>query len=196
MQDLSRFPAAADPQRRSTAPRPRSVALLLATLLLVAPMFVALGPSARAAELRTLQWPELIPAHLADVPIQPQAIEHSGATDLTQLSPWGDLPMSELLVPEVDGVRIRISGFIVPLNLTADDRVDEFLLVPYFGACVHVPPPPPNQVIHVRHARGLDAGRIYDPWTVTGTLQVGGSRNAMADSGYSLEASELVLYGG
>jgi hypothetical protein len=161
---------------------------------------LALGllPIAAAAEdTRTLRWPELIPGHLADAPVRPPSIEdHSGPVDLTQLSPWGDLPMSELVVPEVDGEQVRISGFVVPLHMTGDDRVDEFLLVPYFGACVHVPPPPPNQVIHVIHERGLDAARIYDPWTVVGTLRVRGTSNAMADAGYTLDARTLRLYEG
>lgn len=148
------------------------------------------------ADPRALRWPELIPESLAGVPVAPPSPDHSGATpDLTQLSPWGDLEMSALLVPELDGERVTISGFVVPLNLTRDNRVDEFLLVPYFGACVHVPPPPPNQVIFVTSEQGLDAERIYEAWTVTGTLRVEARRSAMADAGYSLAAAGIRLYG-
>lgn len=49
----------------------------------------------------------------------------------------------------LNGQRVRIAAFIVPLE---DDmqQADEFLLVPYFGACVHTPPPPPNQMVYVK----------------------------------------------
>jgi hypothetical protein len=170
-----------------SAPAHSSALFLLTLLALLA------GP-ATAEEVRTLRWPELIPGHLADAPVTPPTVDHSGPVDMTQLSPWGDLEMSALLVPELDGVEVRISGFVVPLNLTAGDRVDAFLLVPYFGACIHVPPPPPNQVIHVAAEPGLDAAHIYEPWTVTGILRVDPRESALAEAGYSLEASGIRLY--
>lgn len=162
-------------------------------LLLV---LLAGSTAAAAADTRALRWPELIPESLAGAPVAPPSVDHSGsAPDLTQLSPWGDLEMSALLVPELEGEHVTISGFVVPLNLTPDNRVDEFLLVPYFGACVHVPPPPPNQVIFVTTEQGLDAERIYEAWTVTGTLRVEARRSAMADAGYSIAATDARIYG-
>lgn len=148
-----------------------------------------------AAEARALRWPELIPAALADAPLTPPTVSHSGfGAGLEQLSPWGDLPMSELLVGELDGTEVTIAGFVVPLDLADDDRVREFLLVPYFGACVHVPPPPPNQVIHVTSAEGLALERIYEPWSVTGTLRVEAKESALASAGYAIAADQVQLY--
>lgn len=173
-----------------------SGALQLRFVLLTLLALVVPWSGSAAEEVRPLRWPELIPASLAGAPVAPPSVDHFGDTpDLTQLSPWGDLEMSALLVPELDGEQITISGFVVPLNLTRDNRVDEFLLVPYFGACVHVPPPPPNQVIYVTSDEGLDAQRIYEAWTVTGTLRVEARRSAMADAGYSLAAAGIRLYG-
>ncbi|MEE4299352.1 MAG: DUF3299 domain-containing protein, partial [Pseudomonadales bacterium] len=98
----------------------------LATPLLLAMLFAL----EVAAEARALRWPELIPAALADAPLAPPPVSHSGfGAGLEQLSPWGDLPMSELLVGELDGTEVTISGFVVPLDLAEDDRVREFLLV-------------------------------------------------------------------
>ncbi|HSG91531.1 MAG TPA: DUF3299 domain-containing protein [Pseudomonadales bacterium] len=167
----------------------------LAALALACALALAVLQAFAADEVRTLRWPELIPAHLADVPVAPAPVDHGGGTDLTQLSPWGDLQMSALLVPELDGLEVAIAGFVVPLNLTVDNRVDEFLLVPYFGACVHVPPPPPNQIIYVTAEPGLDAAHLYEAWTVTGTLQVSARQSALADAGYSLAATGIRLYG-
>ena len=69
-------------------------------------------------------------------------------SDLRKLNyKTGEMPES---IRKLMGKRIKIPGFAVPLE--GDDgfeNVKEFLLVPTFGACIHVPPPPPNQVIHV-----------------------------------------------
>ena len=158
-------------------------------------LFVALPMLEAGAAARALRWPELIPAALADVPLTPPPVAHSGfGATLEQLSPWGDLPMSALLVGELDGAEVTISGFVVPLDLAEDDRVREFLLVPYFGACVHVPPPPPNQVIHVTSAEGLEIDRIYEAWSITGRLRVEASESALASAGYAIAADEVKLY--
>ena len=149
-----------------------------------------------ALAARALRWPELIPRTLADRPIVPPPINHSGfGGDLAQLSPWGDLTYDEMLVADLDGIDVEISGFVVPLDMSDDDRVREFLLVPYFGACVHVPPPPPNQVILVRSTEGLAAERIYEAWTVRGVIKVDATQSAMAAAGYLIDAQEVELYG-
>jgi hypothetical protein len=84
----------------------------------------------------------------------------------------------------------------VPLNITREQTVDEFLLVPYFGACVHVPPPPANQIIYVTTRRGLAADRIYEAWEVEGVLRTAAVDSAMAQAAYQLEAEQVKLYGG
>jgi hypothetical protein len=72
----------------------------------------------------------------------------------------------------LDGKVVRIPGFIVPLE---DDAqfITEFLLVPYFGACVHYPPPPPNQMVHVKM---VDGSRVemawWQPVWIEGTLRI------------------------
>ena len=156
----------------------------------------ALAAPPAGAELRTLRWPDLIPDALADVPLAPPPPAHGGfGENLEQLSPWGDVAFEDLLVTDLDGVEVRISGYVVPLDVAADDRVREFLLVPYFGACVHVPPPPPNQVIHVTSEEGLAVERIYEAWSVTGTLRVEASESALASAGYAIAAEDVKLYG-
>ena len=57
--------------------------------------------------------------------------------------------VSTNIVPEMNGQAVRIPGFIVPLEFNDDEDVTQFFLVPFFGACIHVPPPPPNQIILV-----------------------------------------------
>ena len=98
----------------------------------------------------------------------------------------------------LDGLRIRMSGYLLPLEVDRGE-VSEFLLVPFVGACIHVPPPPPNQIVHVAFADSYSADSIYEPVTVTGTLSTSHGQvdlfledgNALIDRGYRLEAEAV-----
>ena len=167
----------------------RSIWLL--TLLLG----VTLAPLHALGEPRTLRWSDLIPGHLASKPIRPPAVDHDGPPSLEQFSPWGELPLDDLLVHELDGSDVRLAGYIVPLSMDAEQRIDEFLLVPYFGACIHVPPPPPNQVVYVTTADGLDAARVHMAWVIQGQMRVMTHRSSLADAGYTIAAQKIRLFG-
>src|SRR5690606_25267033 len=114
--------------------------LLLVTLLsLVAPL--------AAAEVRELQWSDLIPegapppVALHDLSQLADALAAESGPPAPQQSP------AEPVVEALDGIRARLPGYIVPLEISEEGRVTEFLLVPYYGACIHVPPPPSNQIV-------------------------------------------------
>lgn len=95
---------------------------------------------------------------------------------------WSQAPVRG----DLDGKPIRIAGFVVPLG-GSHRAMKEFLLVPYFGACIHVPPPPANQIIHVKSAKPLSGIRSMDAVWVKGTLRAALSDTAMGTSGYRLE---------
>lgn len=88
--------------------------------------------------------------------------------------------------PALQGRAVRIPGYVVPLDARAQG-LTEFLLVPYFGACIHSPPPPANQVIHVQSDRPL-ALRAMDTVWVAGTMEVVRLASSVAVSGYRLRA--------
>lgn len=73
---------------------------------------------------------------------------------------------------EVDGTRIRVPGYMVPLDDSATG-VTEFILVPYYGACIHTPPPPPNQMVYVKMSgsRRVDVN-LWEPIWIEGELNV------------------------
>jgi hypothetical protein len=90
--------------------------------------------------------------------------------------------------------RVRLAGFIVPLEYNDDQVISEFFLVPYFGACIHVPPPPPNQIIYVRYPKGLRIDALYDPFWVSGELFTSIVENDIATSAYSIQADIIAPY--
>ena len=102
---------------------------------------------------------------------------------------WDNAPVNTALV----GQRVRIPGFVVPLEDTKDG-MKEFLLVPYFGACVHSPPPPANQILHIVPkvpAKGL---RSMDTVWISGVLKNERTDSYMGTAGYRIEADAVAPY--
>lgn len=96
---------------------------------------------------------------------------------------------------KLDGQIVKVPGFIVPLEDGADG-VTEFLLVPYFGACIHMPPPPPNQIVYVK-TNGFKVGvDLWAPIWVVGTLKIDNVDSYYGMVGYQLEGRKIMLYEG
>ena len=76
-----------------------------------------------------------------------------------------------LIDDKMDGRLVRLAGYVLPLEFS-EAGVDEFLLVPYVGACIHVPPPPKNQIVYVRLDHTINADDLYRPVWVTGRISV------------------------
>ena len=128
-------------------------------------------------------------------------LEKSGI-DITELTAKRER-LRTTIVEELNGQRVRIPGYLLPLEMT-DTKVKEFLLVPYIGACIHVPPPPPNQIVHVNIVQ-MDGYRIktlYEPVWVSGEISVKSMAkdlylvdgSAGVDIGYSMQANRIEPY--
>ena len=96
-------------------------------------------------------------------------------------------------VKEFDGMRVAIAGFVVPLDLDGTE-VTDFLLVPYIGACIHVPPPPPNQVIYIHSKKAVKITGLFDAMVITGVISTMEMTTDLADVGYRLEAEKVVPF--
>jgi len=94
----------------------------------------------------------------------------------------------------LDGALVRLPGFIVPLEARQDGVVSEFLLVPYFGSCIHVPPPPPNQLVYVRMAHRTTLQSIYDAYWITGKLHLQTRKTHLGAAAYELSADRVERY--
>lgn len=100
---------------------------------------------------------------------------------------WKESPV----VHDYDGKLVKLPGFVVPLEIDAK-TIQEFLLVPYYGACIHVPPPPANQTVHVvtdeNHAY---QGQLFDTVWVTGTMRVEKVSSELGEAGYRIDARKV-----
>lgn len=107
-----------------------------------------------------------------------------------------NVPQSQQKAPvlALSGKRVSIPGFMVPLEDDLD-VVTEFLLVPYAGACIHVPPPPPNQIVYVKMNKNTKVQVTFtDPILVTGTLQISTVQSPYGDVSYDLSGESVVPY--
>lgn len=103
---------------------------------------------------------------------------------------------------DLNGKLVRIPGYLLPLEFDGN-KVTEFFLVPYVGACIHTPPPPPNQIVHVKieEAYTTDGG-LYTPVWVNGLMKTEQSQSSLnlvdgssiVPSSYSLEAISVEPY--
>ncbi len=102
---------------------------------------------------------------------------------------WDNAPVN----PVLQGATLKLPGFIVPLE-EGKDGLKEFLLVPYFGACIHVPPPPANQIVHVFAPKGIKGVKTMDAVWVSGTLSTERGQTQMGASGYRMEVASVEPY--
>jgi len=135
-------------------------------------------------EPKELYWEDMVPK---DFTMPEVSMEHTGS--MAQVAP--DAP----LVESLNNTLVKIPGFVVPLEGDANN-ITEFLLVPYFGACVHVPPPPSNQIVYVKFSEGVPITNLYDAIWVTGTLSTQGWKGDIASVGYSLTGISITAFEG
>lgn len=156
------------------------------------------GPAAAAAgAARTLQWEDLVPADWDPFKdfraLNFQTLDDGDPRAMALLKKmravWDAAPHN----PAVVGLNVRIPGFIVPLE-DSNEGLREFLLVPYFGACIHSPPPPANQIIHVLPRTPARGFRSMDTVWITGRLATTRTDSYMGASTYRIEATAVTPY--
>lgn len=98
------------------------------------------------------------------------------------------------VVADLDGAKVRLPGYVVPLDFNAASEYTEFLLVPYFGACLHTPPPPPNQIVFISSKTPTKIADIYEPVWVEGTMKTGKFGSDLGNSAYELSLASLEPY--
>lgn len=151
---------------------------------------------------REIKWEELIPAEYS-----PDAIMAKYGDEISQMQDGSleanklmdkitaeleQAPVNEAMAEQL----IKMPGYIAPLNTTEEGLINEFLLVPYFGACIHVPPPPVNQTVMVSTAagEGIKMETAYAPIWVTGEITLQGKDTDIGKAGYSIVEAQIEPY--
>lgn len=166
---------------------------------------ICLGLAATVnAAPRTIDWLDLLPEEDYQAMLEMPDIGHDGDEeapgDFTQsLRQRDDLPAvmySTRVVDSMHAQELKIAGFPVPLETNERGDYTSFFLVPYAGACIHVPPPPPNQIILVDYPQGISIDDIYEALWMSGTLHIDQTSNELADASYRFEADKVWIYDG
>lgn len=152
-----------------------------------------------AEPARELEWDEMIPADYRPDKIMEQFGDINELEDddprtqkiIEELEVlWSEAPVVESL----DGKRVKLPGFVVPIEGDGK-KLSEFLLVPYYGACIHVPPPPANQTVYVTVPKAdAKIRQAFDMVWVTGVLSAKSFSSDLATAGYQIEADEVTPY--
>ena len=186
--------------------RPGSAAVAAVRKLFVPAVVLGIGLAAAGPlpaaqdDVRELEWEDLMPedwdpfsgldALMSD---DAQNLADDSAQAETLMNAYREAVRSAPVVGELDGRQVRLPGFVVPLDFQ-DTETSEFLLVPYFGACIHVPPPPSNQIVYVHTVAGYPLKELFDPVWVTGVIRTQAHLNELGDAGYTMEATIIEPY--
>lgn len=153
------------------------------------------APDQQAAQAAPTQisWADLIPEALGEQPVVIGQVSHMQAMQrFGQAAPQPSL-LVDSLVRDYDRQVVRMPGYVVPLAFQ-EAKVTEFLLVPYVGACIHVPPPPPNQLVFVKLDTPIHIRQLFEPVWVTGIMNSTPHQTELAEAGYEIAAIEVEPY--
>jgi len=159
------------------------------------------GANAEATDAASIVWEDLVPPGFSGPEIVARyqerldAIEPGSAEASALFAEMQAEFDPEAVNPQLDGQQIRLAGFVAPLTYQ-DDIVTEFLLVPTYGACIHVPPPPPNQTIMVSvdKSNGLTTDEAWGAVWVEGTISVSPATTELASASYTISNATSGVY--
>lgn len=167
-------------------------------------LLLAIGVQAQDKKDNEIKWSDLIPEGY-----EPEKLLTKYEKDIERLNNLPDgseegleiinritaeinnAPMNEKL----NGKLVSLAGYIAPLDIK-NGTINRFLLVPYFGACIHVPPPPMNQTILISTApgQGLKLHQVDYPFLVTGKITVTSEKTEIGSAGYFIDQAKTELY--
>ncbi len=166
-----------------TSVKPRSKLILIGILSL----FLASAWSFAADRYREVEWLDLMPKDEVEALEKAQSlpVDHNakGAQD-----------GSFRTIKAFDKQKVRLAGYVVPVEQSADGKVSEFFFVPYFGACIHMPPPPPNNIVYVKMKEPVADADMFAAYWLEGTLKIERFNHDIAATAYTMDGDQLKIY--
>jgi len=161
----------------------------------------AAGAQANALQSRgvtEIGWEELLPEgeeeRIAEIYQNQMAMlysspiaEGSAADTMIQIGTFNT-------VKELNETKVRIPGYTVPFEFGSNAEISEFLLVPYYGACLHAPPPPPNQTIFVMTDEPIKLKDLAQAVWIEGTIYTQTQESELADAAYTIKLTHIETY--
>ena len=154
-----------------------------------------------------LEWDALIPKEDLDILLNPpeSILNISDGSSLDTLDNLKSITdeatrryyqalHSTRVVSTLKQQKVKLPGFIVPLVSDQQNKVTEFFIVPYFGACLHMPPPPPNQIVFVKIQNGIEIDSLFDAYWFEGTLDISTNNHELGNSAYILSLDKHYEY--
>lgn len=175
------------------------VSILLATLVMPV-------QSKDTADYRRLGWEDLVPAAdleiLRSPPLSLSAIPEGSAMesqDVLEAQAFEDPELARYLaalrstnvVAGLGGTKVALPGYLVPLEYTEELKVVKLFIVPWFGACIHLPPPPPNQTVMGTFSEGFAITSLMTPLLFKGTIRATLTVDSLATATYALEIDSI-----
>lgn len=157
-------------------------------LMMALPILPFWASRAVAEDVIDLTWNDLLPKDDTAIPNELRGvIQHDDAPLISQQ------PVSDGVRTDWNGKIVRLPGFIVPIDYSGTGVV-AFILVPFVGACVHVPPPPANQLVFVTTQTPYEFAGLFEPVSVVGMFGVSSMSTQLAEIGYALSADRIEPY--
>jgi hypothetical protein len=166
--------------------------LLLSALAMTGPSLLA-ATDGKDAGPRQLRWDDLLPKGWNPLDEYKKAHPMLDGDSPQGMQAMRDIWDNAPTLATLDGQRVKLPGYVVPLDATPD-ALREFLLVPYFGACIHSPPPPANQIVLVVPASPAKGLRAMEVVWVTGVMSAKRGDSMMGASGYRIDRASVELY--
>ncbi|HVY81309.1 MAG TPA: DUF3299 domain-containing protein [Steroidobacteraceae bacterium] len=149
-------------------------------------------PKQKPGEVLDVDWRDLLPEN--------ERAHYSAAAPPPEHGPLGEggppavQKLTTTFNADLHDMVVRLPGFVVPIGPPRGGLITEFFLVPYIGACIHVPPPPPNQMVYVKSATGIPADAIHEAYWVTGKIRVESRATDLGTAAYALAAAAVDRY--
>jgi hypothetical protein len=165
------------------------------TLFLIAALF-CFTPLQAADEYKEIKWEELVPKGWDPTKefkaLNLATLQDSDPRAMEALDKMKALFDNAPTEPAMAGKKVRLPGFVIPLERKGE-LTTEFLIVPYFGACIHTPPPPANQIIHAVLSKPVKMSSMEPVWT-SGTLSLKTADTPWGKAGYRMLADKVAPY--
>jgi len=142
-----------------------------------------------AATPREIMWEDLIPAGVPYSEIIGEGVLDEANDFWDPIYDENGIKVNEAL----NGAYIKMPGFVVPFDVTSKGVID-FMLVPYMGACTHVPPPPANQLVIAKTSQPWPADKLWEAVWVYGTMRTQLQSTELGQTGYSLAVDKIEIY--